>query len=98
MVSRIPQLSFLVSKKPSTVQDMTHLRIQVTKKAPKLENGDILLNSRAIRHSATWEDLDNMSIKHFEIDLKCPTSEMASYGLLPGDMNKIDTIGYHAIE
>jgi hypothetical protein len=95
LVIRVPQLSFLVVKKPYTVQGITHLRIQVTEKAPKLENGDTLLNSRAIRHSATWDELDNMSIKHFEIDSKCPTSEMASYGLLPGDMHKIDTIGYH---
>ena len=95
LVIRIPQLSFLVVKKIYTVQGTTRLRIQVTEKAPKLEDGDMLLNSRAIRHSATWDELDNMSIQHFEIDSKCPTSEMASYGLLPGDMHKIDTIGYY---
>lgn len=79
---------------PSTIYGRTYARVKVTEHAPRLQEGEIFLKSRALRHAATWAELDDVSVRHFEIDSKCPTSEMASYGLLPKDMKKIDTIGY----
>jgi hypothetical protein len=94
LVVRIPQLSFLVLELPYAMYGRAYARVKVTEHAPKVRDGEILLNSRAIRHAATWNELHDVSIKHFEIDSNCPTSEMASFGLLPKDMKKIDTIGY----
>jgi hypothetical protein len=93
-IVRIPQMKFLGLGLSYTLNDRTYTRVKTLASSPKLKEGEILLNSRAIHHTATWDELHDISVRYWEIDSKCETTEVGEYGILPDDAKKIDEVGY----
>lgn len=92
-VNRKPELDLLVLSESRVAVSRVHVSVKAVNEGRKLEAGDTLLDSRAIRR-LTWDELHDCDVRSFGLKQTKETPETAKFNVLPVDAAKIENLGY----